>query len=143
VLLSSFGHRWHQGGCCTSVMSTNALCAHTLTVSWIELMTLTPITTLNLSKEKVMQRRQFVARSEHYHIFCKLHCDYQRKYQAPIRAIRIQGHPISYPILIMILGSFDPDIGIPYIEPDIEPDIGILNMPISILIPILIPISGI
>ncbi len=28
--------------------------------------------------------------------------------QTPTRAIRIQGHPISYPILIMISGSFDP-----------------------------------
>jgi hypothetical protein len=33
-------------------MSTNALCAHVLTVSWIELMSLTPITTPNLLKEK-------------------------------------------------------------------------------------------
>jgi hypothetical protein len=64
-------------------------------------------------------------------MICKLHCDYQRKCQAPTRAIRIQGHPISYPILIMILESFDPDIGIPDIEPDVEPDIGILNMLIS------------
>ncbi len=33
--------------------------------------------------------------------------------------------------LFMISGSFDPDIGIPDIEPDIESDIGILNMLIS------------
>jgi hypothetical protein len=32
------------------------------------------------------------------------------------RAVRIQGHPISYPILLMIsliYGSYDPDFGIP------------------------------
>jgi hypothetical protein len=43
----------------------------------------------------------------------------------------------------MISVSFDPDIGIPYIEPDIEPDIGILIMLISgypILNPILISV---
>ncbi len=46
----------------------------------------------------------------------------------------------------MISGSFDPDIGTPEIEPEIELDIGILNMSMSgypILNPILNPISGI
>jgi hypothetical protein len=60
--LPSTGHGWRQGGCITSVrisaMSTNALCAHVLTVSWIELMSLTPIATPNLSKEKLMPHYQ-------------------------------------------------------------------------------------
>jgi hypothetical protein len=47
--------RWLLHFC---AMSTNALCAHVLTVSWIELMSLTPIASPNLSKEKSMQHDQ-------------------------------------------------------------------------------------
>jgi hypothetical protein len=118
VFWSWMAPRWLLYFC---AMSTNALCAHVLTVSWIELMSLTPIATPNLSKKKEVD----AARSEHYN-----NASYTviTKVSAKHQGHEDSGAPdiISYPIFTMISGSFDPDVGIPDIEPDIEPDIGYL-----------------
>ncbi len=57
IVWSWMAPRWLLHFC---AMSTNALCAHVLTVSWIKLMSLTPIATPNLSKEKLMQPDQSI-----------------------------------------------------------------------------------
>jgi hypothetical protein len=55
--------RWLLHFC---AMSTNALCAHVITVSWIKRMSLTPIATPNLSRDTESVKREVdAARSEH------------------------------------------------------------------------------